>query len=248
MMLSSKTIPIRTIVTSHSVEEKDSSTESFQSLSQNEVEEISPSLEEERLKLETDKQAFDNLKANWLEEITNLKESAQQTGYEEGRLEGLEAGRKEGYEAGLEQINREMMDYVQSVKQEGLCVKEKLTQQLTEIQPFLLEIIEKSVEAIICERLEQEENRHLKMIEKALSYVSKHRFVTLYVSREQYDWVKKQQSELELLCPQTIFQILINPELEVFDVLVETEQTELDFRLNLQLENWKEDLKRMVSE
>lgn len=252
MMLSCKPIPIRTIDVSPSVEELDSSTESFTEsfspTSEAELEETTLSVNQELMRLENEKHAFDELKANWLEEVTQLRESAQQEGYETGYAEGLNKGSKEGYEAGFEQINHEMINYVQSIKQEGLRVKEEIAQQLIDVQPFLLEIIEKSVESIIYERLEQGGNRHLKMIEKALSHVSKHQFVTLQVSREQYDWVKEQRNELELLCPQAVFQILINPQLEMFDVLVETEQTELDFRLNLQLENWKEDLKRMVSE
>ena len=250
-MLSCKQIPIRPIPNHYSVEENSSSTETLSlenvvELETEEVEDQAILIEAEQLRLEAEKQEFDNLKADWLEEVTNLRQEAQQTGYQSGYTEGLESGRKEGYEAGLQQALLEMSEYIQTIKAEGIQLKQEFEKQLFQAQPFLLEIIEKSVESIIGERLEQGENRHLKMIEKALSYVSKHQCVTLNVSKEQYDWVKEQKEELEKLCPQATFQILINPMLKDYDVLVETEQTELDFRLDLQLESWKEDLKRMV--
>ena len=255
-MLSCKQIPIRPIPNICSVEENSSSTETLSldnkietetlEVETNELEDKTILIEAEQLRLEVEKQEFDDLKADWLEEVTNLREEAQQTGYQTGYTEGLESGKKEGYEAGLQQAFLEMNDYIQTVKSEGIQLKKEFEEQLIQAQPFLLEIIEKSVESIIAEKLEQGENRHLKMIEKALVQVSKHQCVTLNVSKEQYDWVKEQKEELEKLCPQATFQILINPMLKDYDVLVETEQTELDFRLDLQLENWKEDLKRMV--
>lgn len=245
MMLSCKPIPIRPLTITPSVEEKPS-TEVSSMVEEVETEEETLTIEQEFLRLEEDKQAFEELRANWLEEVTQLRENAHQQGFEAGYTEGLAQGTTDGYNKGFEQVNQELRVCVEQVKKENQRVKQALRQQLIDVQPFLLEIIEKSVESIIYEQLEQGENRHMFMIEKALSYVSKHRFITLHVSQQQYDWVKSQQHELETTCPQAMFQILPNPTLEAYDVVVETEQTELDFRINLQLEHWKEDIRRVV--
>ena len=148
MMLSCKPIPIRPLTITPSVEEKPS-TEVSSMVEEVETEEETLTIEQEFLRLEEDKQAFEELRANWLEEVTQLRENAHQQGFEAGYTEGLAQGTTDGYNKGFEQVNQELRVCVEQVKKENQRVKQALRQQLIDVQPFLLEIIEKSVESII---------------------------------------------------------------------------------------------------
>ncbi len=254
-MLSFKPIPIRKIEYAEelSVEEHSSTDSSY--FDEEEMEKIADldepqelsledevdELERERQSLMDEKASFDNMRAEWLVSMAELKETSQKEGYDLGYQEGREVGYQEGYQ----QITREMNDYVQEIRLKQNQINLDLQEYIEKLQPIVLRIIEESVEALIYEQLKVNPDHHLNLIKKAISMVAEEEQVILKVSRPHYEWLKEKRESLIVDSSISDFLILIDDSLEAFDIQIEAGETSLDFSLKVQLDNWKQELRRM---
>ena len=254
-MLSFKPIPIRKIESFEelSVEEQSSTDSSYYDEEQREsftdldesqetsLEDEVDEFERERQQLMDEKASFDNMRAEWLVSMAELKETSQKEGYALGYQEGQEAGYQEGYQ----QITQELNEYVQDVRSQQNQINLDLEQYIERFQPIALKIIEESVEALIYEQLNVNPNHHLNLIKKAISMVVEEEQVILKVSKQHYEWLKTKKESLVADSSISDFVILMDDSLEEYDIQVEAGEKSLDFSLKVQLDNWKQELRRM---
>ncbi|MDG5470288.1 flagellar assembly protein FliH [Jeotgalibacillus sp. ET6] len=178
-----------------------------------------------------------NEKNNWEEE----KRSIQQEAYEKAFGQGYEEGREKGY--------TDLFHSLEEAKEIVSSAKEALHEQAERNEQVILQLAIGTAEKILAQTLEQEPERFLQIVKKAIKEVREMKEVKIYTAVPQYALLHKNREELIAVFPIDV-QLSIYPEdeLEPNQCFIETTQGRIDLSIDSQLTQLKLKLSQLLSE
>lgn len=165
-------------------------------------------------------------------ETQELAEKLKDAAWEQGFANGKEQAEQQAQailSAQLTQVHNAMQQLVEERKRYVLQAEHQLIEMSTALAR---ELVGKAlqVEPHLVKELVK---KHLKLVEDAQE-------VTLHVSLEDFEWIKEQREELESLLPAfTPFVLLPVKELNRGDVMIHTQASRYDARIDSQLSEIK---------
>lgn len=172
------------------------------------------------------------MQAAWQEEKTAL----QQQAYEEAFQIGFSEGR-----------DKALADMEASVQQANDITKKskEIAENYQESQErVILELAMRVAERILNVTLEEDEEKFLSIVRRALLEVREMKEIKLYVSADYYELVASNRSELTAIFPpETPFLIFVNEDFEATECYIETNHGRIVVTIDEQLEEVR---KRLV--
>ncbi len=192
--------------------------------------------------IEAEKKQIEQMKQTADEEIASMKDAweeekmvLQQEAYEEGFQVGFSEGR-----------DKALSDMQESVEKANEITKK--SQEIAEDyqrsqERVILEIAMRSASRILSGTLEEDEDKFLEVVRRAILEVREMKEVKLYVSAEQYPLVSANRSELAaILPPDTPFLIFVNEDFEATECYIETNHGRIVVTIDEQLAELREKL------
>ncbi|KLV28304.1 MULTISPECIES: flagellar assembly protein FliH [Niallia] len=184
----------------------------------------------------------EELKAQALEEAEliriQLSEERQNWDIEKASL--IEEARKNGFQAGYEEGQNvgynEMLSFIQQAKDTVTASKEDYEKYLQSAETTILELAIEVAEKIMNNKIKEEEENFLYLVQNALKEVRKQKEIQLHVSPIHYEMLVAEKEELLQLFP-------IKPNLFIFPdetidenaCIIETANGRLDASVDTQL-------------
>lgn len=230
-------LAIRDLQPMSSTEESDERELQSNSLVERErmLESVQQTIEVEKIQVEQMRQAafeeIDSLKSAWQEEKVGLQQEAYDEGFQMGFAEGREKALADMQEA-LEKANN-ITEKSKKLAEEYQTSQERV----------ILEIAMQSASRILNGALEDDEEKFLAVIRRAILEVREMKEVKLYVSAEHYSFVSMNRSELAaILPPDTPFLIFVNEDFEENECYIETNHGRIVVTIDEQLAELREKL------
>ncbi len=192
--------------------------------------------------VESARKEADEMKAQALEEAelirAQLMDERQNWDKEKGDL--IEEARKSGFQAGYEEGQNigynEMLNFIQQAKDTVAASKEDYEKYLQSAETTILELAIEVAEKIMNNKIKEEEENFLYLVQNALKEVRKQKEIQLHVSPIHYEMVIAEKEELLQLFP-------IKPNLFIFPdetidenaCIIETANGRLDASVDTQL-------------
>ncbi|AOV08270.1 flagellar assembly protein FliH [Sporosarcina ureilytica] len=199
------------------------------------LENAQKSMEEERKSIQnmrqTAAQDIEAMQSAWKEERAQLEQRAYDEGFQIGFTEGRDKALAD-MKAAIEQANK--------ITQKS---KESAEEYQASQERVILELALRAAERILNEALEEDENKFLSVVKKALIEVREMKEVKLYVSVDDYGLVSANRSELAAIFPpDTPFLIFANEDFEATECYVETNHGRIVVSIDEQLNELRENL------
>lgn len=151
---------------------------------------------------------------------------------------------EEGYASGKQQAQQEadailtsQLDQIQQIQKQ---LTEERKRYVLQSEEQLIEMSMQLARKLIGQALKNQPSEVAGLVKKHLKQVEDAQEITLHVSLEDFDWIKEQREELESLLPAfTPFVILPVKELKRGDVMIHTQASRYDARIDSQLSEIK---------
>lgn len=200
----------------------------------------------ERKALEDEKRQIEDMRKTAAEDIAVMQNAwaeeklqLQQQAYEEAFQSGFSEGREKAYSemtASIEQANEITKKSYENAQQYQLSQER-----------VILEIAMRATERIIGEKLEDEEEKFLTVVKKALKEVREMKEIKLYVSLDYYSMVADNRAELASIFPPDVpFLIFSNEDFETTECYIETNHGRIVVSIDDQLTHLREQLIEML--
>ncbi|WP_232304270.1 flagellar assembly protein FliH [Jeotgalibacillus campisalis] len=178
-----------------------------------------------------------NEKNNWTEE----KRVIQQEAYEKAFGQGYEEGREKGY--------TDLFHSLEEAKKIVSSAKEALYEHIERNEQVILELAIQTAQKILAQTLEDEPDRYLAVVKKAIKEVREMKEVKIYIAIAQYSLLHQERDELLAIFPVDV-QLSIYPEdeLEPYQCYIETTQGRIDLSIDTQLTQLKLKLTELLGE
>ncbi|MEK3886977.1 flagellar assembly protein FliH [Bacillus sp. FSL K6-3431] len=159
--------------------------------------------------------------------------------YEEGFQTGVEEGKKSGFNeyAGLIEIANQVTNES----------KTAFAEHVQSAEGTILEIAIAAAEKILYTTLEEEKERFLPLVKRALKEAREFRDIQIHVHPVNYDLLISEKAELDALFPNDL-KCFIYPdtELEEFACYIESDNGRIDASISSQLVELKKNLKSLI--
>lgn len=176
-------------------------------------------------------QEIESEKQSWQTEKQSLTEQA----YEEGFRAGQEQGHKAGYD--------DYMELIETAKETIECSKKEYEMNVQRSEKLMLDIAVKAAEKIISQKLEEDEQAFLGMVQQALKDMPEQKELQIHVHPVHYSLVVSQKEEIDAMFPiDTLCYIYPNEKLEEDGCYIETSQGRIEVGLDSQLQQLRKQL------
>lgn len=174
---------------------------------------------------------IESMRAAWDDE----KKELQQQAYEEAFQEGYE----EGHNKALSDMSESLGLTNQIVEQ-----SKKNAEKYQESQErVILEIAMAAASKVLGIELEENDEKYLAVVRRAIKEVREMPEIKLYVSTEYYELVSENRAELASIFPPDVpFLLFVNEEFEATDCFIETNQGRIVVSVDEQLNELREQL------
>jgi len=151
---------------------------------------------------------------------------------------------EQGYAAGLQQAKIHADEWLTKQIAEIHIIQQKIMDErkhyLLSAEEQLLDLATQLARKVMDDRLKVDPSHCLELVKKQLKRVEDAQEVTLHVAVDDYEIIHRQREELEsLLAPFTPFVILPVKELKQGDVMIHSQASRYDARLDSQLSEIK---------
>lgn len=186
-------------------------------------------LAEERSRMLTDVQ----------QEIEDLKQSAEQKGFEKGEAAGFKHGQALGFQQGKD----ESQVLVDEAHKLHLQVEKEIFSYQQDKKGELVDLACQMAETVINKELALSEKQIYTLLEPFLKQLEKKdNFVTVFVSKEMYQVTLQALEELKTESNDFSYSVIADSTLERYDCLIETDFDVLNLTISDQLNRMKADL------
>lgn len=231
-----KEIPVMwsglTLSPNESVEESD-----FPSL-ENVRDELLTEIHELRNQLVKERElAMQEVERETKERAEQLKHDAWEAGYTNGKQQA---------EQEVDAILKAQLERIEQIQKQ---FTEERKRYVLQSEEQLIEISMQLARKLIGQALQSQPGEVARLVKKHLKQVEDAQEITLHVSLEDFDWIKEQREELESLLPAfTPFVILPVKELKRGDVMIHTQASRYDARIDSQLSEIKSHFMTLAEE
>ncbi|MFJ7730439.1 flagellar assembly protein FliH [Lysinibacillus sp. NPDC097231] len=200
------------------------------------LEERNRLLAEARFTIEADRQAFEQEKQIFLQEIEHLKQS-----WEEERpnrvQEAYDEGFGQGYEDGINKANEVMTQSLQTANEVITHARENARKYIEDQEAILLELGLTAAERIINASLERDNELFVSIVRRGLKEAREMKEIKIYVSPTYYALITSNRDELAEMFPTDVpFMIFVNEDLEnETDCYIETNHGRIVVSIDEQL-------------
>ncbi|MBM6614698.1 flagellar assembly protein FliH [Desemzia sp. RIT804] len=179
-------------------------------------------------------------------EAENIKDLAQQTGFEEGKNQGYQEGYAAGYAKATEEGQKEAETLKQSARQMVQQAEAYLDQYYVEKQDQLIQLAATMAEIIVHQTIDASSEQVLELVKPLLIRMNKtEKLITVTVRPEQAELVQEKLTELEQKNLEVRFVVLADHTLEKNGCVIETAHNITDLQIGKQLEKMVADMKAM---
>lgn len=177
------------------------------------------------------KQEIEAEKQAWETEKQSLTDQA----YEEG----FHAGHSQGHQAGYSDYTQ----LIETAKETVECSKKEYEVNVQRSEKLILDIALKSAEKIIGQKLEEDEQLFLSIIQQALKDMPDQKEIQIHVHPAHYSLVISQKEEIDAMFPvDTLCYIYPNEKLEVNGCFIETSHGRVEVGFDSQLQQLRKQL------
>lgn len=196
----------------------------------------------ERQSLEDEKRLIDEMRKTAAEDIAVMQNAwadekiqLQQQAYDEAFQSGFSEGRKKAY--------AEMAGSIEQANDITRKSHENAQQYQAAQERVILEIAMRATERIIGATLEDEKEKFLEVVKRALKEVREMKEIKLYVSLDYYSLVTDNRAELASIFPPDVpFLIFSNEDFETTECYIETNHGRIVVSIDDQLTHLREQL------
>jgi len=193
-------------------------------------------LAEARAGLQAEREAFEQEKQMFFQEIEHLKRN-----WEEERpnrvQEAYDEGFGQGYEDGTNKANEAMMQSLQTANEVIIHAKENARKYIEDQEEVILELGLTAAERIIDASLERENELFVSIVRRGLKEAREMKEIKIYVSPTYYALITANRDELAEMFPTDVpFMIFVNEDLEhETDCFIETNHGRIVVSIDEQL-------------
>ncbi len=193
-------------------------------------------LAEARATLQAEREAFEQEKQMFVQEIEHLKQ-----GWEEERpnrvQEAYDEGFGQGYEDGINKANEAMAQSLQTANEIIMHARENARKYMEGQESIILELGLTAAERIIDASLERDNELFVSIVHRGLKEAREMKEIKMYVSPTYYALLTTNRDELaEMFPPDVPFMIFVNEELEnETDCYIETNHGRIVVSIDEQL-------------
>lgn len=193
-------------------------------------------LTEARAELQAEREAFEQEKQMFYQEIEHLKHN-----WEEERpnrvQEAYDEGFGQGYEDGTNKANEAMMQSLQTANEVIIHAKENARKYIEDQEAVILELGLTAAERIIDASLERENELFVSIVRRGLKEAREMKEIKIYVSPNYYALITANRDELAEMFPTDVpFMIFVNEDLEnETDCFIETNHGRIVVSIDEQL-------------
>jgi flagellar assembly protein FliH len=193
-------------------------------------------LAEARVILQAERDAFEQEKQMFFQEIEHLKQ-----GWEEERpnrvQEAYDEGFGQGYEDGMNKANEAMAQSLQTANEIIIHARENARKYIEDQESIILELGLTAAERIIDESLERDNELFVSIVRRGLKEAREMKEIKIYVSPTYYALITANRDELAEMFPTDVpFMIFVNEELENdTDCFIETNHGRIVVSIDEQL-------------
>lgn len=198
--------------------------------------------EDERKSLEAEKRLIEEMRRTATEDIAAMqtawadeKIQLQQEAYEEAFQSGFSEGREKAY--------AEMAVSIEQANEVTRKSHENAQQYQVSQERVVLELAMRATERIMGTALEDDEEKFLTIVKKALKEVREMKEIKLFVSLDYYKLVSENRAELASIFPPDVpFLIFSNEDFESTECYIETNHGRIVVSIDDQLTHLREQL------
>ena len=184
-------------------------------------------------------------KAN--EEANNLLEEAKKQGFDKGFKKGCEEGFKEGLTNGYNQGILDAKSEASKIKNNAVKIvedaQESVSDYFRESHDQIIELAADMAESIVHLTIDESSENILMLVNPILQEFGKTENIVITCHPDNLDYLKLYKYKLEEACPNTIFTILSDANLEKDGCIVENENKIIDLQIRKQLNSILESIK-----
>ncbi|WP_262429812.1 FliH/SctL family protein [Paratissierella segnis] len=184
-------------------------------------------------------------KAN--EEANNLLEEAKKQGFDKGFKKGCEEGFKEGLTNGYNQGILDAKSEASKIKNNAVKIvedaQESVSDYFRESHDQIIELAADMAESIVHLTIDESSENILMLVNPILQEFGKTENIVITCHPDNLDYLKLYKYKLEEVCPNTIFTILSDANLEKDGCIVENENKIIDLQIRKQLNSILESIK-----
>lgn len=162
-----------------------------------------------------------------------LLEQAEEQGFESGLKEGFTKGYNQGIEEAKEEASKIRENAIQTVQEAHKYVEEFYTKSHDEI----IRLAADMAEAIIHTTINESSENILMLVKPIIQRFGKTGSIIITCHPDSLDYLKMYQYKLEEICPNTIFTILGDGNLEQDGFVIENENQIFDLQVSKQIES-----------
>jgi flagellar assembly protein FliH len=231
-------ITIRLLTMNRSKQPHEETDGSIQSLQNNEH--IEKAIEAANLIVERANQEADQIRRQIEKEkrlFAEEKEKMYQQAHHEGYSKGIQLGQEKGYRE-----VEELIQFAKSIVDEAKIEYQKC---IDKSEQTILTLSIKVAEKILCSSLNENEERFLPLVKKAIDEVKNYKEVQLYVNPRRYALLIKKKEELLPHFHDGQLYIYPDENLSETSCIIETDGLRIDVGLDTQLQEIKKKLYEM---
>jgi len=184
-------------------------------------------------------------KAN--EEANNLLEEAKKQGFDKGFKKGCEEGFKEGLTNGYNQGILDAKSEASKIKNNAIKIvedaQESVSDYFRDIHDKIIGLAADMAESIVHLTIDESSENILMLVNPILQEFGKTENIVITCHPDNLDYLKLYKYKLEEACPNTIFTILSDANLEKDGCIVENENKIIDLQIRKQLNSILESIK-----
>ncbi|MBM7644356.1 flagellar assembly protein FliH [Scopulibacillus daqui] len=177
---------------------------------------------------------YKQMQAAFKEKCEAAYQEQRQKGYNDGLLEGKKEGQAL-YKEKINQANQLISD-----------AEEAYGEYLSKAEPEIMRIALRIAESIINTTLEEEPERWMPLIKKAVAKVKEQKSITITVPPERFKLVLDHQKELSSLVCGANLQVFADEQLDSHECHIETPFGKIDASIDSQLKVMKQTLSEMM--
>lgn len=199
-------------------------------------------LQDAKKSIEQDKMLIEQMRQTATEDIASMqaawedeKVSLQQQAYEEGF--------QVGYEEGHNKVLSDMAESIRTANDATELAYTNAQKYLESQERIILELAMRTAERIMGLTLQNDPERYLDFVKRALKEVREMKEIKLYVSLDYFELVSDNRTELASIFPPDVpFLIFVNEDFKATDCYIETNHGRIVVSIDEQLNELREKL------
>ena len=184
---------------------------------------------------------------NILDEAKKLLEESEKQGFDKGFEKGCEEGFKEGVTNGYNQGISDAKSEASKIKNNAVKIvedaQESVSDYFRESHDQIIELAADMAESIVHLTIDESSENILMLVNPILQEFGKTENIVITCHPDNLDYLKLYKYKLEEACPNTIFTILSDANLEKDGCIVENENKIIDLQIRKQLNSILESIK-----